>query len=100
MKLSEIFVRPVDRNIDGVIKADDLERLGIEVDEYVLTPELEKRIGQFLDAYNDFQGGNGVPTRSESSWRTRGQGYSKRKFMSDWLLAEISFCTTLPMTRP
>ena len=35
--LREIFLKPVDRPIDGVIKADDEASLRIELEEYVLT---------------------------------------------------------------
>jgi hypothetical protein len=52
MKLSTIFDKPVDRPIEGVIKADDEACLSLELDEYVLTNEVEKRLEAFLDAYN------------------------------------------------
>jgi hypothetical protein len=51
MKLTDIFERPVDRPIEGVIKADDQRSLLQEVEEYVLTNEVEKRLSKFLDAY-------------------------------------------------
>ncbi len=60
MKLSDIFAKPVDRPIEGVIKADDEASLRQEVEEYVLTNEVAKRLEHFLDAYNDYQGANGV----------------------------------------
>jgi len=60
MTLKAIFKKPVDRPIEGVIKADDSESLRLEVEEYVLTNEVQKRLEQFLDAYNDYQGANGV----------------------------------------
>ena len=60
MSLREIFQKPVDRNIEGVIKADDDESLRLELDEYVITNEIEKRLDVFLDAYNNYQGANGV----------------------------------------
>ena len=60
MKLQEIFAKPVDRPIEGVIKADDLASLKIEVEEYVITNEVSKRLELFFSAYNDFQGANGV----------------------------------------
>jgi hypothetical protein len=58
--LREIFEKPVDRAIDGVIKADDEASLRIELDEYVITGEIGQRLGQFLDAYNNFDTANGV----------------------------------------
>jgi len=60
MKLQEIFRKPVDRPIEGVIKADDESSLQLEIDEYVLTNEIAKRLENFLDAYNNYQGANGV----------------------------------------
>ena len=60
MLLREIFQKPVDRNIEGVIKADDDASLRLELDEYVITNEVEKRLDTFLDAYNNYQGANGV----------------------------------------
>lgn len=60
MNLTSIFKQKVDRPIEGVIKADDDESLGLEVREYVLTNEVEKRLEKFLDAYNNYEGANGV----------------------------------------
>ena len=60
MILNQIFERPVDRYIEGVIKADDEESLRLEVEEYVLTNEVAKRLDHFLDMYLDYQGANGV----------------------------------------
>ena len=60
MNLHEIFSKPVDRYIEGVIKADDLESLKLEVEEYVITNEIAKRLETFFAAYNDYQGANGV----------------------------------------
>ncbi len=58
--MREIFEKPVDRPIDGVIKADDEASLKIELDEYVITGEIRKRLEQFLDAYNNYDNANGV----------------------------------------
>lgn len=60
MLLQEMFVKPVDRHIDGVIKADDEASLLLEVEEYVLTNEVGKRLEAFVDAYNNYDGSNGV----------------------------------------
>ena len=60
MTLRTIFNKPVDRPIEGVIKADDEASLRLEIEEYVLTNEVEKRLESFLDAYNNYQGANGV----------------------------------------
>lgn len=60
MKLDKIFRKPVGRPIEGVIKADDSDHLHDEVDEYVLTNEIEKKLEDFLDAYNNYAGANGA----------------------------------------
>jgi len=58
--LREIFEKPVDRAIEGVIKADDEASLRIELEEYVVTNEIEKQLEKFLDAYNNYETANGV----------------------------------------
>lgn len=52
LTLRESFSKPVDRKIDGVIKADDNRHLEVELDEYVLTNEIEKHMSKFLSEYN------------------------------------------------
>jgi hypothetical protein len=59
-QLSDIFDKPVDRAIDGVIKADDEASLRVELDEYVVTSEIGQRLENFLDAYNNYDTSNGV----------------------------------------
>lgn len=58
--LNSVFIKPVDRPIEGVIKADDEASLRLEIDEYVLTNEVAKRLEAFLDGYNNYEGANGV----------------------------------------
>lgn len=60
MELNRIFKQPVSRPIEGVIKADDESSLYVELNEYVLTDEVAKRLEHFLEAYNDYHGANGV----------------------------------------
>lgn len=60
MTMETIFLKEIDRPIEGVIKADDDDSLRIEIEEYVLTNEVAKRLEHFLNAYNDYQGANGV----------------------------------------
>jgi hypothetical protein len=48
MKLKDIFDKPIDRAIEGVIKADDTASLKIEVEEYVITNEVAKRLEEFF----------------------------------------------------
>ena len=60
MRLSEIFVKDVQRPIEGVIKADDVANLGAEVEEYVLTNEVAKGLEILLEAYTNYTNANGV----------------------------------------
>jgi hypothetical protein len=60
MKLEELFEKRVDRPIEGVIKADDEASLRLELDEYVITLEVAKRLDKFLQAYLNYDGANGV----------------------------------------
>lgn len=60
MTLKSIFNKPIDRPIEGVIKADDEASLHLELEEYVLTNEVAKRLESFLDAYNNYENANGV----------------------------------------
>ena len=59
-KLRDIFEKPVDRVIEGVIKADDEASLRVELDEYVITNEIERQLERFLDAYYNHETANGV----------------------------------------
>lgn len=58
--LRDIFEKPVDRSIEGVIKADDEASLKVELEEYVITNEIERQFEKFLDAYNNYGTANGV----------------------------------------
>jgi len=62
MKLKDIFEKPIDRAIEGVIKADDTTSFKLEAEEYVLTNEVSKSLENFFGAYNDndYRGANGV----------------------------------------
>jgi len=53
-KMREIFSKPIDRPIEGVIKANDESSLRIEIEEYVLTHEISQRLEAFISAYNDY----------------------------------------------
>ncbi|MGW0177315.1 BREX system P-loop protein BrxC [Rhodococcus sp. NPDC003322] len=58
--INEIFVKPIDRSIEGVIKADDTDHLATEIEEYVLTNEAAKGVEQVLEAYTNYTNANGV----------------------------------------
>lgn len=54
MKIRELFVKPIDRPINGVIKADqrDAESIWQELDEYVVTKQLTDYFRRFFDAFH------------------------------------------------
>jgi energy-coupling factor transporter ATP-binding protein EcfA2 len=58
--IRSLFKKDIARHIDGVIKADDDSELPIELEEYVVTNQVAKRLEEFLHAYNDGKVGNGV----------------------------------------
>jgi hypothetical protein len=60
MRIHELFAKPVDRPIEGVIKADDARNLQTEVEEYVVTAEVAKGLGDFTDRYLNETSTNGV----------------------------------------
>jgi hypothetical protein len=53
MKIRELFIKPIDRPINGVIKADqrDAESIWQELDEYVVTKQLTQYFRRFFDAF-------------------------------------------------
>ena len=60
MTIQDIFLKPVNRHIDGVIKADDERSLLNEVEEYVITDEVRKALNKLLNQYLDSSVVNGV----------------------------------------
>jgi hypothetical protein len=60
MNLNEIFLKDVNRSIEGVVKADDVDHLGIEVEEYVFTNDAAKSVGPLLEEYTNYTNANGV----------------------------------------
>jgi hypothetical protein len=53
MKIKELFAKPIDRPINGVIKAEqmDVDSVWQELDEFVVTKELDIHLRKFLDTY-------------------------------------------------
>ncbi len=60
LSLVEFFKKKINRPINAVIHANELDALDTEVDEYVLTDEVAKRMENFLEEYNNHQHMNGV----------------------------------------
>ena len=55
MLIKELFTKPIDRPINGVIKADQADSASVwqELDEYVVTKELDIHFRRFFGAYLD-----------------------------------------------
>jgi hypothetical protein len=53
MLIKDLFIKDINRPINGVVKADQLETSTVftELDEYVITTELAKHFEEFFDAY-------------------------------------------------
>lgn len=53
MNISELFVKPIDRPINGVIKADQMDAASVwqELEEYVVTKQISDYLRKFFDAY-------------------------------------------------
>src|ERR1022692_4358550 len=60
MKIHELFLKPVDRPIDGVIKADDARNLQTELEEYVVTRDVALGLDIFSHRYLHELTANGV----------------------------------------
>jgi adenylylsulfate kinase-like enzyme len=65
--IRNIFKKDIKRTIEGVIKADNLsdESVFQEVDEYVITNELSKKLDEFFEIYSS---SIGKPTESIGVW--------------------------------
>jgi hypothetical protein len=63
MIIREIFKKDINRRINGVIKVDDTDEeiKKNELEEYVVTKELNENIGKFFDGYK-----NGIDKRTDS----------------------------------
>ncbi|MDP6997056.1 MAG: BREX system P-loop protein BrxC [Candidatus Poribacteria bacterium] len=51
MKISDLFARRIDRNINGVVKADQLDAASVwqELEEFVVTRELTRHMGDLVE---------------------------------------------------
>jgi hypothetical protein len=59
-QIHQLFLKPVDRPIEGVIKADDARHLRTELSEYVVTAEVNKGLSEFAERYLNETNANGV----------------------------------------
>jgi len=60
MRIHELFLKPADRHIEGVIKADDARYLSTEMDEYVVTRDVTKGLAILTERYRSDLTANGV----------------------------------------
>lgn len=58
--IKDIFLKPINRDIEGVIKADDRSNLIREIQEYVVTKEIKHKLVEFIDSYLNEESSNGV----------------------------------------
>ena len=82
MKLQEIYAKDINRNIQGVIKVDDDRDKSIrqELEEYVVTGEIEKHFNEFFDAYTTSLG-TGSRTEKMGVWISGFFGSGKSHFL-------------------
>ena len=93
MKLQDMFSKDINRSINGVIKVmqTDDENRRQELEEYVITRELQKHFGAFYDHYE--QGIDG-PTDKIGVWISGFFGSGKSHFLKilSYLLANEEVC--------
>lgn len=67
MKLQSIYKEDINRNINGVIKADqnDEQNLQSEFQEYIITKELRRHFADFLNIYEN---SIDIPTDNIGVW--------------------------------
>jgi len=53
MNISELFIKPINRTINGVVKADQMDAASVwqELEEYVVTKQISDYLRKFFDAY-------------------------------------------------
>ncbi|OFQ22233.1 hypothetical protein HMPREF2946_04765 [Actinomyces sp. HMSC062G12] len=86
MGMKGLYAKDIFRSIDGVIKADDVSKVGSEVDEYVMTKEIRSGLSRIVDAWNQ------VDAPSNGVWIAGffGSGKSHLLKMLSYLLGEQS----------
>jgi len=60
MKFEQLFKNDIHRDIETVIRAEDLRNVSTEVAEYVITKDIQKEIDKLFTLYNDENSKNGV----------------------------------------
>ena len=82
MNIRELFEKDIRRNINGVIKVgqQDRENIRQELDEYVVTKELERHFNTFFDRYTN---AIDTPTDKMGVWISGFFGSGKSHFLED-----------------
>lgn len=78
MKISEMFAKSIDRDIQGVIKVGQDDHDKTELDEYVVTNELQDQFAKFFAAYEKSLQG---PTDDMGVWISGFFGSGKSHFL-------------------
>ncbi|WP_179394507.1 BREX system P-loop protein BrxC [Lacticaseibacillus absianus] len=78
MKIKELFAKPIDRDIQGVIKVSQESNIKVELDEYVVTRELQDQFAKFFSAYEKALQG---PTDDMGVWISGFFGSGKSHFL-------------------
>lgn len=78
MKISDMFAKPIDRDIQGVIKVGQDDHVKTELDEYVVTNELQDQFAKFFAAYERALQG---PTDDMGVWISGFFGSGKSHFL-------------------
>lgn len=80
MNIRSMFIKSIDRDIKGVIKADQIDEQNIyeELDEYVVTKQLARHFSTFFDAY---QKSLHAPTDKVGVWISGFFGSGKSHFL-------------------
>ena len=77
-KLKDLYLKNIEREIQGVIKVDDESYIRQELEEYVVTDELLKHFNNFFNAYNVGINGN---TEKMGVWISGFFGSGKSHFL-------------------
>ena len=69
MKVQDLFVKDINRKIDGVVKADqdDIAVLTRELEEFVVTAEVRNRMSQLFGTIHDSIQSPDDPTNAGST---------------------------------
>jgi len=92
--LKKLYAKDIEREIQGVIKVDDESYIGQELEEYVVTEEMEKHFKLFFNNYK-----NGIENRSHNIgvWISGFFGSGKSHFLKIISKAEfLNLCHENP----